>query len=318
MARRAPFRRGRFDELPAVPRVPHGYGAMAAREIAVHTPSLGDVRLHVRTAGQGPPLLLVHGLMTSGYSFRHVVERLAERWHVIVPDLPGAGRSPPVDRRLTADAMAELIVAVVDALGIRGCRCVGNSMGGYLCLRAALRDPGAFSALVNVHSPGLPIPRLWALNAALGTRLGAGALDLLVRRDPRRWVHANVHYRDESLKSLEEAEEYGRPLATAAGRRAFVSYLRDALDPRSMRAFLRALGERRRAGRPFPIPLSLLYATEDPMVSPSVGRVLAALVPSAELTWLRDSSHFCHVDTPAAFVAAVESFFARVAPAPPA
>lgn len=316
MAKLAPFRRGRFEELPARPRVPHGYGAMASREVEVVTADLGPVTLHVRTAGQGPPLLLVHGLMTSGYSFRHVVDQLATRWSVIVPDLPGAGRSPPVDRPLTADALAALIVALVDALGVRGCRCVGNSMGGYLCVRAALRDPGVFSALVDVHSPGLPIARLWALHAVLATRLGAGALDLLVRRDPRRWVHANVHYRDESLKSLEEADEYGRPLATAAGRRAFASFLRDALDPRAMRGFVGELGERRRAGRPFPVPLALLYATEDPMVSPGIGRELAALIPSAELTWLPETSHFCHVDTPGPFVAAVESFFARVASAP--
>ena len=59
---------------------------------------------------------------------------------------------------------------------------------------------------------------------------------------------------------------------------------------------------RRDAGRPFPVPLSLVYAESDPMVPPSVGRDLAALVPGAELVWLREASHFAHVDAPEAFV----------------
>ena len=76
------------------------------------------------------------------------------------------------------------------------------------------------SALVDVHSPGVPMARLWALRAALGTRAGQVLLDRMIALDPRRWVHRNVHYRDESLKSLEEAEEYGRPLDTPEGRAA--------------------------------------------------------------------------------------------------
>jgi pimeloyl-ACP methyl ester carboxylesterase len=309
-----PFRRGPFGELPATPRIAHRFWEMDSREVAVPTARLGDVTLHVRTAGEGPPLLLVHGLMTSSYSFRHVVERLGETHHVVVPDLPGAGRSAAVGRPLTPGALVEVLLGLVDALAIRGCLCVGNSMGGYLCLRAALADPGAFSALVDVHSPGIPMPRLWLLHAAMSVGPGKALFDALVRIDPRRWVHRNVHYRDESLKSLEEAEEYGAPLRTRAGRDAFGSYLRDALDPREMRDLVRQLEARRQAGTPFPIPLALLYSTEDPMVPPRVGRELARLIPSAEAIWLEESSHFCHVDTPDRFVDATLGFFARVAP----
>jgi pimeloyl-ACP methyl ester carboxylesterase len=293
--------------------VAHDYFEMDNREVDVPTDRLGRVRLHVRTAGEGPPLLLVHGLMTSGYSFRHVVGPLARGHALVVPDLPGAGRSAPLDRPLRPEALAELLVSLVTTLGIRGCRVVGNSMGGYLCLRAALFDPGAFSALIDVHSPGVPQARLWALSAALSTRAGRSILDALVRRDPMRWVHRNVHYRDESLKSLEEAREYGHPLSTRAGRDAFASYLFDALDPRGMRQLVAELEARRARGEPFPIPLSLLYSTEDPMVPPGIGRRLAELLPSAEVEWLEESSHFCHVDSPERFVEVTEAFFRRAA-----
>jgi pimeloyl-ACP methyl ester carboxylesterase len=309
-----PFRRGAFGELPPTPRVPHRFWETKGEEVVVPTAALGDVTLHVRTAGEGRPLLLVHGLMTSSYSFRHVVDRLARTHRVVVPDLPGAGRSPAAAGPLTPVALVEVVLGLIDTLGIRGCLCVGNSMGGYLCLRAALADPGGFAALVDVHSPGVPLRRLWALHAAMSTGPGKALFDALVRIDPRRWVHRNVHYRDESLKSLEEAEEYGAPLRTRAGRDAFGSYLRDALDPRPMRDLVRELERRRSAGTPFPIPLALLYSTEDPMVPPLVGRELGRLIPSAEMIWMEETSHFCHVDTPDRFIDATLDFFRRVAP----
>jgi pimeloyl-ACP methyl ester carboxylesterase len=252
--------------------------------------------------------------MTSSYSFRHVMEPLAKHHTLYVPDLPGAGRSSAPAARLHPEALAELLVALVDALGIRGALVVGNSMGGYLTLRAVLRDPGAFSAAIDVHSPGVPELRLWALRAALALPGGALLLDQLVARDPRRWVHRNVHYRDESLKSLEEADEYGTPLATRGGRACFTSYLRDTMDPFSMKRFVEDLAARRARGDAFPVPLALVYSTEDPMVPPRMGHALAELIPSAELSWMEDSSHFAHVDSPERFVAIAEAFFDRALP----
>lgn len=262
----------------------------------------------VRRHGKGPPLLLVHGLMTSGYSWRYVIGPLAERFTCHVPDLPGAGRTAPVAGDYRPSGLARWLSALIDALGIRGCDAIGNSMGGYLSMQLVLDDPTALTRLVNLHSPGLPLPRLWALSTALGTPGATATLRWLVHRSPERWAHRNVHYYDESLKSLEEAEEYGRPLATMAGVDAFAAYLRDTLSPRAMRRFAARLRRRRGEDQPFPIPLLLVYAESDPMVPPSVGRDLAALVPGSEIVWLREASHFAQVDAPDAFLHAALDF----------
>ena len=250
--------------------------------------------------------------MTSSYSFRYVLEPLGARYRVVVPDLPGCGRSEcPDAARYSAPALARWVIELVDALGIRGCDAIGNSMGGYLCLRAVLDDPGVFSRLVDVHSPGIPEPRLWALRvltAIPGVRAG---LARFVRRDPRRWAHRNVHYRDETLKSLEEAEEYGAPLGTPAGARAFTRYLAETLDPSDMGDFVRTLERRRDAGQAFPVPLLLLYSRQDPMVPPRVGEALSALLPGVPLVWLEGSSHFAHVDTPGEFLEPVLAFLSQ-------
>ena len=62
--------------------------------------------------------------------------------------------------------------------------------------------------------------------------------------------------------------------------------------------------------KPFPIPLLLVYAPEDPIVPPIVGDKLAALIPNAELVKLQTGSHFAHVDAPDHFLAAIEPFLA--------
>ncbi len=310
-----PFVRGDFDDLPAEPRRPHRYFETRAHETEVDTGALGRVRIHWREHGEGPPLLLVHGLMTTSYSWRYVLDDLGARFRLVIPDLPGCGRSDKPAGRYTAAAMAEAIGGIQRALDLRGCAAIGNSLGGYLCMRLALADPGAFSRLINVHSPGVPDARLRLLHRAMAVPGIAGALAWWVRGRPQRWAHANVHYWDEGLKSLEEAREYGDPLATPEGSRAFTRWLGDTLDPAAMRGFVAELEARRRDRRGFPVPLCLVYARRDPMVPPRVGVELAALVPDAEMHWLEDSSHFAHVDSPERLVPLCLEFLERGAEA---
>lgn len=275
----------------------------------VASSAFGRVGVSYRELGDGPPLLLVHGLMTTSYSWRYVIDELAQSWRVIAIDLPGCGRSDkPAGARYRAGALAAFLVELVDALAIRGCRAVGNSMGGYLCMRAALADAAAFTRLVDIHSPGVPDWRYRALTTLLAIPGLRATLSWWIRRAPQRWAHKNVHYFDETLKSLEESAEYGDPLATAEGARAFISYLGDTFAPRDISAFVTTLATRRAAAQPFPIPLLLLYSRRDPLVPPSVGPRLQALIPGAPLVWLDDTSHFAHVDTPTEVVRELRAF----------
>ena len=299
-----PFRQLPFDRVPERPRVPHRYADTEARTVEVETRAHGLLRTHVRVFGAGPPLLLVHGFMTSSYSWRYVLPALGARFTLYMPDLPGAGRSDKPRGSYAPDAIADHLLALIEALGLRGTRAIGNSLGGYLCMRAALRDPQAISRLVNLHSPGLATARMRALRVATRiTPRWRSLLAALVRRDPERWVHRNVHYFDETLKSREEHREYAAPLREPDGLDAFLSQLEQTLDAREMDRFAESL-----RARPFPIPLQLVYARRDPMVPPVVGERLGALVPDAQVVWLEDASHFAHVDATDRFVATVLPF----------
>jgi pimeloyl-ACP methyl ester carboxylesterase len=305
-----PFRQGRFEHLPRDPRIAHPYFQTRAEEVPVHTPALGRVRAHVRVYGSGPPLLLVHGLMTTSYSWRYVLEPLGKRFTLYVPDLPGAGRTDRVnDRAYHPEAIAQWLGALQRALGIRGERVIGNSMGGYLCMRLALSDPDAISRFVCAHAPGVPESRLVLLRAALAVPGARRLLSHIIRRDPLRWAYANVHYWDESLKSVEEAHEYGDPLTTPEGADAFVKHLAETMALGPICEFQSALRNRRSRGEPFPVPMLLIYARRDPMVPPRFGPVFAERT-GAPIVWLEEGSHFAHVDAVERFLPPVLEFLA--------
>jgi pimeloyl-ACP methyl ester carboxylesterase len=291
--------------------VPHRYFETEALEVSLGAGPFAGTRVHVRRHGEGPPLLLVHGLMTSSYSWRYVLEPLGRRFTCYAPDLPANGRSGrPLEVPYSPVNLASFLGEVQRALGIRGCAVVANSMGGYVAMHLALSDPLSMSRLLNLHAPGVPELRIAALSAAF-TIPGTEALARwLFGRSPLRWAHANVHYYDESLKSLEEAREYGALLGERSGAQGLVKYLKETMAIGPMRAFHRQLSERRTGGEPFPVPLLLLYAQRDPMVPPRFGRAFAEAIPSATLIEIGEASHFAHVDAVERFLALTLEFLA--------
>lgn len=303
-----PFQQSRFEDVPELPRKPHLFFETEGRDLALDSRAFGMMKAHVRVFGNGPPLYLVHGLMTSSYSWRYVFGELGKRYTCYAVDLPANGQSDaPQEPPYSAANLGTFLAEVQEALGIRGCPVVANSMGGYLAMSWAMRDPSAMSALVNLHSPGVPLKRLWALRAALAAPGVAPLLARYIRRDPMRWVHKNVHYYDETLKSLEEARQYAEPLRDAEGAQGLIKYLSETMSPIAMRDFIAELP----GHSPFPVPLLLLYARKDPMVPAKVGEELRDAIPSAEFRWLEDASHFAHVDAPETFLAPTLDFLSR-------
>jgi pimeloyl-ACP methyl ester carboxylesterase len=307
---RKPFARIPYAQLSELPSRAHPYFETEPVDLDLNTPSFGRHRIHYRKYGDGPPLLLIHGLMTSSYSWRYVLADLSRQFQIIAPDLPGCGRSDkPVERRYDPATLSSWIDDFQDALGISGCFAVGNSLGGYLCLRRALTEPTSFARLAVIHPPVLPDRRLRALHAVLALPGTMAALSWWVRRSPQTWAHRNVHYYDERLKSLEEAREYGAPLSTRDGASTFLKWLVEGLAPADFARFGDGMQRRLQRGVNFPIPLLLLYAQQDPLVDPAMGDALKRLVPEARLVRLERSSHFAQVDRPDSVTRELLTFF---------
>lgn len=130
------------------------------------------VDVHYRTGGDGPPLVLLHGigLDASTVAWRHALPALTSDRTVYAPDLPGHGESNKPDRTYTTDYYLETVSAFLDALDLSTPAMGGLSMGGALALGHAL-DGGDVERLVLVDSYGLGADAYWrtAASGALQT-----------------------------------------------------------------------------------------------------------------------------------------------------
>jgi len=274
------------------------------------------LRARHKVLGSGLPLVLVHGLMTSSYSWRYVMEPLSKRYRVFAPDLVGSGATDkPEDLRYSVANVASFLAAYVKtAVGDETpVYLVGNSLGGLYSLRALLEHGRSLARrFVLMHAPGYPLVRTRALHALFGTPLvGSGVAELVAEvshRFPRMFVSKNVHYHRADMMSEEEAAEYGRLFETKSGARVFAKILEESLDPGEHASIVGELFARKERGEAFPCPTRILYARKDVMVPPSFGPLFHADIPGSELVWMEDASHFLQVDAPERTVEEIVGF----------
>lgn len=165
--------------------------------------------LFAQRQGEGPPLLLLHGLGADHRDWREVVPQLAGQYRVIAPDLRGHGASPRRPGPYTPWQMARDIDALMEAEGIAASPVVGHSMGGAVAMSLALLAPERVSRLVIANSvPGFRPQR--------PRELGEVALRLLMiaTLGPRRlgalMAQRNFPAPDQSgLRALVEARSAG-------------------------------------------------------------------------------------------------------------
>lgn len=108
--------------------------------------------LSYRVRGQGEPLLLIHGLGSSGADWEPQVRALERRFRVIIPDLPGTGSSSPMPAGFKIADVAETLWAFLDHLGVGIVNIAGFSLGGAVGLEMALQRPDAVPRLALINS----------------------------------------------------------------------------------------------------------------------------------------------------------------------
>jgi pimeloyl-ACP methyl ester carboxylesterase len=114
---------------------------------------VGGERIHYRSLGDGPPIVLVHGLAGESRNFDYLpLQDLARRWRLVLIDRPGCGHSQRADPAVAAiGAQARLVAAFIRAMGFaRPPLLVGHSLGGAIGLSLALQDPDCIAGLALV------------------------------------------------------------------------------------------------------------------------------------------------------------------------
>ncbi len=108
--------------------------------------------IHYLERGRGEPLLLIHGLGSSGADWALQVAMLETRFRVIVPDLPGSGHSAPLPRGSSIEELAAGLWALLDHLRESRVNIVGFSLGGAVGLEMALQRPAGVRRLALINS----------------------------------------------------------------------------------------------------------------------------------------------------------------------
>jgi 3-oxoadipate enol-lactonase len=109
-------------------------------------------RLHYLTRGAGAPVVLLHGLGSSGADWAFQAPALEQRFRLLVPDLPGCGHSPAPDHPYSVTAWADATWGLLDALGVDQPSLIGFSMGGAVAFEMALQRPGRVPRLGLINS----------------------------------------------------------------------------------------------------------------------------------------------------------------------
>lgn len=257
--------------------------------------SVSGVDLELWEGGEGPPLLFLHGFLElPGWAAHH--ERLAQRYRVIAPALPGYGGSTRPDWLETMGDLAYLGLDLVDALGLEGVHLVGHSLGGWLAAEMAVRCSHGLRKLVLVDAVGVrqggPVARAggfvtdWLV-------LPPEQLRPLAWHDPatgdRLKLPGEAATTDEELTAIMA----GRVAATVYGWKPFF------YNPRLPQWLHRVR-----------VPTLVVWGEHDGIVPRAAGEAYAAGIPGARLEIVPNSAHLPHVEQPDAFARLVGDFLA--------
>ena len=111
------------------------------------TLTVDGASLYYRDLGSGAPVLLIHGFAEEGGVWNEVADRLSPMCRLLIPDLPGSGRSELPISTISMETLAATMKQLLDSEGIHRCVFIGHSMGGYISLAFAEQYPERMTAL---------------------------------------------------------------------------------------------------------------------------------------------------------------------------
>lgn len=265
--------------------------------------------LDVERRGQGPPLVLLHGIGASRFTFRTWAEDLACTHELHLIDLFGCGAAPPpADGRYGPVEQAEVVTRYLRERDLRGVTLIGHSLGGGLALLVALclqelGDADRLAGLVSVAGPAYAqaIPRyigLARLPLVGGLFLRAAGADRCVRA-----VLRSILFDPDSVTDF-QVEGYAAPLRKPRTRRALIETARQIVPdhPDDLATRFRDIGT----------PTLLLWGRYDRVIPLWVGERLAREMPRAQLVVLEQCGHAPPEECPHESLAAVREFLQAI------
>jgi pimeloyl-ACP methyl ester carboxylesterase len=281
--------------------------------IRYRTATVDGLKLFYRAAGspEHPTLLLLHGFPSSSHMFRNLIPLLADRFHVVAPDLPGFGFSDAPDRtafKYTFDNLAGVIGSFVDALGLRRYAIYVFDYGAPVGFRLALARSQQVAAIIsqngNAYEEGLstgwnPIQKYWQEPSAANRE----ALRTFLTPETTRWQYLHG-VPDETLVAPESFVLDSALLARPGNGEIQLDLF---LDYASNVALYPTFQEYFRAKQP---PLLAVWGKNDPFFLPPGAEAFRRDNPNAEVHFF-DTGHFALETHAQEIAAAIRAFLAK-------
>ncbi|MHB8573209.1 MAG: alpha/beta fold hydrolase [Candidatus Dormibacteria bacterium] len=285
--------------------------------------TVGGLNVQYLEAGDGPTLLLLHGLGSSGYlEWRFNLLRLARKRHVVAIDLPGYGTSErPDHHRYSVPFFIDFLAQFLDVLGAGPVDVAGVSFGGRLALGLALDEPGRVRSLTVVNALGLgrpnPLPTYLLMTVP---RLGEWIFEQSGRVSRRLSL--------QQLRALNSLRFHDRRRGREVVDRESVDYVQTLMDdPAYHRAYLATVRSVADFWRVKPgvvvldrlhrieVPTLIIWGANDPIFPVRHAREAAARLPHARLEVIDHCGHTPQVEQPELFNRTLLDFLSTASPA---
>jgi len=282
--------------------------ALAADEVVLH-----GHRVRFHRSGDGPLLVLLHGIASTADTWAPVATGLAANHTVLAPDLLGHGASAKPRGDYSLGAYASGVRDLITALGYERATVVGHSLGGGIAMQFAYQFPERVERLVLISSGGLgrevhPILRASTLPGS----------EIVLALLGRRWLRTTGGAVGATLGrlGLRAGEDLAgvaagiASLGDADARGAFVHTARAAIDPGGQR-----VSATDRLYLAAHLPTLIVWGERDPIIPAAHGEAAHAAIPGSRLEIFAGAGHFPHREQPVRFVSLVEDFVRSTEPA---
>lgn len=232
-------------------------------------------KVHLRRGGKGEPLLFLHGA-SGAPAVMPFMEKLAQRFDVLVPEHPGYGKSDEPEWLENIHDMAYFYLDFIQKLGLKNLTVVGSSMGGWIAMEIAVRDTSRLKSLVLVSPAGIAAPGVRPADIFLMPP------EVLVRN-----LFVDQKLAEARLAAPEDVDVALKNRHTTA---------RLAWEPRLHDPFLSKWLHR------IDVPVKIIWGREDKILPVGILHELKKLIPTAKSFVLDNVGHLPHAERVDEFV----------------
>lgn len=260
------------------------------------------VKLAYEAMGDGPPVVILHGLFGSGRNWASIAQALAGSYRMYLPDARNHGASPWADA-MCYSHMALDVLELIDREGLQRPVVIGHSMGGKTAMALALEYPHAISgvAVIDIAPEAYADQFSPYVNAMRGLDVAAATSRREVRQALacRLGVDAPVDFLMQNLQRHNERFDWRLNLmATAVCMQDLCAFPSELLRQR------------------YPGPALFVAGEHSDYVRPESRAGIVRLFPRAQLQQIRDAGHWVHADEPKALIQALRGWLAETIPLP--